>query len=77
MTRRREYIRSIARQLLQEEDLYDRDGCLNSDGRKLLNLLIRQAAEEKPWLTRAAQKARRNPCREEVARLIARILEEV
>ncbi len=77
MRARREYILSIARQLLQEEDLYDRDGCLNSDGRKLLNLLIRQAAAEEPWITRAARKARRNPCREEIARLVAKITEAV
>ncbi len=69
------YARRLARKLLEEQDRYFSRGVLNSDGRRLLEKLIRVLLEEKPWARRVVEKVRRDPTLENVVRLV-RVVEE-
>ena len=49
--------------------MLDKRDCLNSDGRRLLNRLLRILVESHPQHRRLAAETRRNPCIDQLARL--------
>ena len=54
---------------LMEPRFFDKDGCVNSDGRRLLERLLRMLLEEEPGLRRRVARVRRHPCIEEITGL--------
>ncbi len=60
---------SLYEALVSRRELFSRDGCLNSDGRRLLETLLRLLLEERPEYRRLVRRVRRSPCLEELARL--------
>ena len=60
---------SLYEALVSRRSLYDRNGCLNSDGRRLLETLLRLLLEEHGEHRRLAHRARRSPCTEELEKL--------
>ncbi len=56
--------------LLRNADRYfDRFDTLNSDGRRLLEVIARMLLEDAPWLEEAVKRVRREPSLERVLRL--------
>jgi len=63
-------VKSLLRKLLSGYQLYfDRHGVLNSDGRRLLNEIIRLLVYEYPELKPLAKKVRKNPTLSNVVKL--------
>ena len=60
----------LCRRLLEDGRFFDRHGVLNSDGRKLLNRIVRIVVKKIPYAKSRAYVARREPTLENVARLL-------
>jgi len=56
------------------DNMYSQD-ILNSEGRKVLELIIRHVLREHPELKKVVWKVRRNPTRENVLKLVWRLRE--
>ncbi len=72
----RDGIRLLEHLLLDAEGerrYWDRFDCLNSDGRRLFHRVAKILVDEVPWLRRLLYEARRNPCRENLERLLERV----
>ena len=65
---RREYVARLLDRLLVDGRFWDKRDCLNSDGRRLLGVIVGQVLEVAPWLRGAVGRVRREPCREELLR---------
>lgn len=50
-------------------NLFDKNNCLNSDGRRLFETIARMLIEEHPEHRGIVRRARRNPCIDEVLRM--------
>ena len=62
---------TLCRRLVHERRLFfDNYGILNSDGRKLLNRIVRIVVKKVPMLRGVAVKARREPTFENVLKLL-------
>ncbi len=70
-----ELLEALLRDFHGERRYWDKRDCLNSDGRRLLHAATKKLLEEKPCLRRIAAEARRNPCVEELDRLLEAALE--
>jgi len=65
---RRKYVGSLLEKLLADRGFWDKRDCLNSDGRRLLGVIVGQVLEVAPWLRGVIARVRREPCREELLR---------
>ncbi|MCC6032888.1 MAG: hypothetical protein LM561_02265 [Desulfurococcaceae archaeon] len=63
----------VRRLLTRREEFFDKSNVLNSDGRRLLNKVIRMVLSEYPELRKLASKTRKNPTLENVTRLAEEI----
>ncbi len=68
-SRREEHIRGLLRKLLTSREKFFHKGVLNSDGRKVLEEIIKHVAATHPEHMEAARRARRDPCLENILRL--------
>ncbi len=55
--------------LMASPGLWGKDLCLNSDGMRLLRVMLRLLMEEAPWARRLVRRTWRRPCRETLVRL--------
>lgn len=70
-----EEVENLLRKLLtKREEFFDKTNTLNSDGRRLLNKIIKLILSNRPELRKLATKTRKNPTLENVARLAEEIL---
>lgn len=70
-----EEVENLVRKLLTNRgEFFDKTNTLNSDGRRLLNKIIKLVLSNHPELRRLATKTRKNPTLENVAKLAEEIL---
>ncbi|MEO3993219.1 MAG: hypothetical protein QN229_02770 [Desulfurococcaceae archaeon TW002] len=65
-----EEVRNLVERLLtNKEEFFDKTNTLNSDGRRLLNKIIKLVLSKYPELRKLASKTRKNPTLENVIKL--------
>ncbi|MEM0037996.1 MAG: hypothetical protein QXX81_03050 [Zestosphaera sp.] len=68
--------RNLLLKLLEDRDaFFDKNNVLNSDGRRLLNKVLKLVLRDRPKLRGVAGKVRRNPTYDNVLRLTKELLE--
>lgn len=68
-------VESLVRKLLEnKERFFDKTNTLNSDGRRLLNKIIKLTLSNHPELRKLASKTRKNPTIENVIKLAEEIV---
>ncbi len=65
-----EAVRSLRRLIENYGDFFDSSGYLNSEGRKVLEVALRELLKEVSWARRYARRVRRRGTYEEVLRLL-------
>lgn len=71
---RKEVENLVRRLLTSKEEFFDKTNTLNSDGRRLLNKIIKLVLSDHPELRRLASKTRKNPTLENVIRFADEIM---